>query len=146
MNRIPANLSLPAMKFSISRLAFILGAFILGLIAIDGLVQLNREAYAGFGMGTSQWVAADSAMALFLVGLVAGIVLGIAVFFAYIVWREKNLTEEPDDLDALLDEIASEEAEDEENPLFVEDSTSEEPIESLDPWERPADWWKGEEN
>ena len=97
-------------------------------------------------MGTSQWVAADSAMALFLVGLVAGIVLGIAVFFSYIVWREKNLTEEPDDLDALLDEIANEEAEDEENPLFVEDSTSEEPIESLDPWERPADWWKGEEN
>ena len=63
------------MKFSVSRLAFIFGAFILGLIAIDGLVQLNREAYAGFGMGTSHWVAADSAMALFLVGLVAGIVL-----------------------------------------------------------------------
>ncbi len=134
------------MKFSANRLAFILGAFILGLMAIDGLIQLNREAYSGFGVGTSQWVAADSAMALFLVGLVAGLVVGIGVFFGYLVWREKRLAETPDELDALLEEIAREEAEEEENPLFVEDNAFEEPIESLDPWERPADWWKRDED
>ncbi len=134
------------MKFSANRLAFIFGAFILGLMAIDGLLQLNREAYAGFGMGTSQWVNADSAMALFLVGLVVGLVAGIGIFFGYLVWREKRCTETPDGLDALLEEIAREEAEEEENPLFVEDNSFEEPIESLDPWERPADWWKRDED
>jgi len=134
------------MKFSANRLAFIFGAFILGLMAIDGLLQLNREAYVGFGMGTNQWVAADSAMALFLVGLVVGLVAGIGVFFGYLVWREKRCTEAPDELDSLLEEIARKEAEEEENPLFVEDNSLEEPIESLDPWERPADWWKRDED
>ena len=67
-------------------------------------------------------------------------VLGIAIFFGYLVWREKQYAEETDELDALLEEIAREE--EFENPLFVEESQNEETAESLDPWERPADWWK----
>jgi len=134
------------MKSSANRLVFIVGAFILALMAIDGLIQLNRTALHEFGYGQSQWVAADSAMAVFLIGLIAGMVLGIGIFFGYLMWREKKYAEEPDELDALLEELA--ETDDEGDPLFVEDhqSESEETAESLDPWERPADWWKQDDD
>ena len=47
---------------------------------------------------------------------------------------------------ALLEEIAREEAA-ESNPLFVEDNLPmEETTETLDPWERPADWWMQDED
>lgn len=134
------------MKFSANRLVFIFGAFILALMAIDGLVRLNSSALSAYGFGESAWVTADSSLALFLVGLVAGMVLGIGIFFCYIVWREKKYSEENDEVAALLEEIAREEAASE-NPLFVEDNRQmEEPSETLDPWERPADWWKQDED
>ncbi|MEM9284237.1 MAG: hypothetical protein AAGA96_20660, partial [Verrucomicrobiota bacterium] len=129
------------MNFSANRLVFIVGAFILALMAVDGLVQMNREAFSDFGMGQSAWVHADSAAALLLVGLVVGMVIGIGLFFAVLIWREKQLTEMPNEVDELIAELALEE-EEEENPLFVEENSNEDPIESLDPWERPADWWK----
>jgi cytochrome b subunit of formate dehydrogenase len=136
----------PHMKFSANRLVFILGAFILALMAIDGLVQLNKTALSEYGVGSSSWVTADSAMALFLVGLVAGMVVGIGIFFGYLVWREKKYAEEPDEVAALLEEIAREEAA-LENPLYVEETQQrEEHSESMDPWERPADWWKQDED
>jgi predicted negative regulator of RcsB-dependent stress response len=85
-------------------------------------------------------------MALFLVGLVAGMVVGIGIFFGYLVWREKKYAEEPDEVAALLEEIAREEAA-LENPLYVEENQQrEEHSESMDPWERPADWWKQDED
>lgn len=129
------------MKSTANRLVLLVGAFILALMAVDGLIQLNRSAMTEFGYGESIWVEADSAAALFLIGLVVGMVLGIGIFFGYIVWREKKFAEEPDDLDALLEEI-SQEAEFS-NPLFVDDPAAGEEIpEPTDPWERPADWWK----
>ena len=108
------------MKSTANRLVFIIGAFILALMAVDGLIQLNQTAMAEFGLGSSAWVAADSAAALFLIGLVAGMVLGIGIFFGYLVWREKKYSEEEDQVADLLDELAREEAE--ENPLFVEET------------------------
>lgn len=131
------------MKSTANRLVFIIGAFILALMAVDGLIQLNQTAMAEFGLGSSAWVAADSAAALFLIGLVAGMVLGIGIFFGYLVWREKKYSEEEDQVADLLDELAREEAE--ENPLFVEETPMEDHSDTLDPWERPADWWKHDE-
>lgn len=128
-----------AMKLSWNRLALIFGAFILALMAIDGLIRMNQSAMADFGVGESTLVAADSAAALFLVGLIVGVVLGIAIFFGYLVWREKKYAEEPDQLDLLLEEIAADEKR---NALYVDDKATEERTESLDPWERGADWWK----
>jgi hypothetical protein len=134
------------MKFTANRLVFILGAFILALMAIDALVRLNSSALSAYGFGESAWVNADSALALFLVGLVAGVVVGIGIFFGYIVWREKKYSEEQDEVAALLEEIAREEAA-EANPLFAEDNLPmEETTETLDPWERPADWWMQDED
>ena len=127
------------MKLSWNRLALIFGAFILALMAIDGLIRMNQSAMADFGVGESTLVAADSAAALFLVGLIVGVVLGIAIFFCYLVWREKKYAEEPDQLDLLLEEIAADEKR---NALYVDDKATEERTESLDPWERGADWWK----
>lgn len=128
------------MKLSWNRLALIVGAFVLALMAIDGLTRMNDRAMAEFGFGRSPHVEADSAAALFLVGLIAGVVLGIVIFFGYLAWREKKYAEEPDQLGVLLEEIAAEEKR---NALYVDDNSSpDERGESLDPWERSADWWK----
>ncbi len=127
------------MKFSLNRLAFIIGAFVLALMAIDGLIQMNKSVLNSYGAGESSWVEANSATAMLLVGLVAGMLLGIGSFFAVIVWRQKKNTEEPDQVDILLEELAREEA----NALFVDEKRRDESSsESLDPWERTADWWK----
>lgn len=128
------------MKFSLNRLAFIIGAFVLALMAIDGLIQMNKSVLGSYGAGESAWVEANSATALLLVGLVGGMLMGIGSFFAVIMWRQKKHIEEPDQVDILLEEIAQEEA----NALFVEENRSDESSssEALDPWERTADWWK----
>lgn len=128
------------MKSSRNRLALLFGAFILALMAIDGLIRLQRSASSQYGFGESTLVVADSAAALFLMGLIVGVVLGIAVFFGYLMWREKKYAEEPDSVDLLLEEIAEDEKR---NALFVEDNfSSDDRSESLDPWERGSDWWK----
>jgi hypothetical protein len=131
------------MKFSWNRLALLVGAFVLALTAIDGLLRMHESAMADFGSGHGPLVAADSAMALFLVGLVVGMVLGIGVFFGYLVWRERRFAEEPDEVSLLLEEVAAEERR---SALHREREdvygSGDEKGESLDPWERPADWWK----
>ncbi|MEM6279259.1 MAG: hypothetical protein AAF491_11245 [Verrucomicrobiota bacterium] len=130
------------MKFSANRLVLLIGAFILALMAVDGLIQLNKAGMAEFGYGESQWVTADSAAAIFMLGLIVGMVLGIGIFFYNLVLREKKFSEEPNDLDLLLDEIERDEAE--ENAFFADEKKTEErgePQPPRDPWERPADWW-----
>lgn len=131
------------MKFSWNRVALLVGAFVLALTAVDGLLRMHETAMADFGSGQGPLVAADSAMALFLVGLVAGMVLGIGVFFGYLVWRERRFAEEPDEVSLLLEEVAAEERRSalhrEREDLY---GGSDEKGENLDPWERPADWWK----
>lgn len=132
------------MKSSRNRLTLLFGGFILALMAIDGLLRLQRSASSQYGFGESTLVVADSAAALFLVGLIAGVVLGIVIFFRYLIWREKKYAEEPDQLDLLLEEIADDEKR---NALFVEDNySSDDRGESLDPWERGADWWKSSDD
>lgn len=132
------------MKFSANRLVLSVGAFILALMAVDGLIQLNKAGMAEFGYGESAWVTADSAAAIFMIGLIVGMILGIGIFFFHLVLREKKYAEEPDDLEALLEEIEREEAE--ENAFFSEENQTEEKSQALDPWERPADWWMREDD
>ncbi len=134
------------MKSTANRLVFIVGAFILALMAVDGLIQLNKAGMAEFGFGESSWVTADSAAAIFMVGLIVGMVLGIAIFFYHLVLRERKFAEEPDDLDQLLEEIEREGAE--ENAFFHDEkrNTDEKSEAPLDPWERPADWWMREDD
>ena len=131
------------MKFPLNRLALIVGAFILVLMAIDGLIQMNSAAMADFGFEASSQIAPDSTLALFLVGLIAGMVVGIGMFFGFLMYREKMCAEQPDSLDELLNEIALEADTD---ALFVEDNSMEEKAEKMDPWEKPADWWKSDED
>ncbi|MBL9156100.1 MAG: hypothetical protein JNJ70_01415 [Verrucomicrobiales bacterium] len=131
------------MNFSWNRLALIIGAFVLALVVVDGLVKMNASAMSDYGVGESPLVAADSAAALFLVGLVAGMVIGIGIFFGYLVWREKRYAEQPDEVALLLEEVAAEEKRNAfHRERDREESYGEEHAETLDPWERPADWWK----
>lgn len=131
------------MNFSWNRFALIIGAFVLALVVVDGLVKMNASAMSDYGVGESPLVAADSAAALFLVGLVAGMVIGIGIFFGYLVWREKRYAEQPDEVALLLEEVAAEEKRNAfHRDRDREESYGEEHAETLDPWERPADWWK----
>lgn len=128
----------PVSSTPFNRVALIVGACFLALIAFDGIASLGN---ADFGIGVSDRVDADSTLAIFLLGLVLGLVAGIGIFFTYIVLREKKFANDPSEVDALLDEIAAEKQE----ALFLEDSSSnheDEKAETLDPWERPSDWWK----
>lgn len=133
------------MNASWNRLALLIGAFILALVVVDGLVKMNQQAMADYGTGEGPLVAADSAAALLLIGLVAGMVLGIGIFFACLVSREQRYAEETDEVALLLDEVAAEEKRNafhRERERHHEESHGEEHAETLDPWERPADWWK----
>lgn len=131
------------MNFSWNRLALIIGAFVLALVVVDGLVKMNASAMSSYGVGESPLVAADSTAALFLVGLIAGMVIGIGIFFGYLVWREKRYAEQPDEVAILLEEVAAEEKRNAfHREREREESYGEEHAETLDPWERPADWWK----
>ncbi|MEM7699641.1 MAG: hypothetical protein AAF236_14685 [Verrucomicrobiota bacterium] len=130
------------MRISWNRFAFILGAFIIGLIVIEMLLQVNEKAFADFGFGVSKWAAADSLAAVFMVGLVVGMISGIAIFFAYIVHREKKFAEAPDDIDQLLEEIAQEEERQTARGGQRQLDAREEPGEGSDPWEQDADWWR----
>jgi ABC-type nickel/cobalt efflux system permease component RcnA len=72
-------------------------------------------------------------------------VLGIGIFFACLVSREQRYAEEPDEVALLLEEVAAEEKRNafhREREHHHEESHGEEHAETLDPWERPADWWK----
>jgi hypothetical protein len=139
------------MRLTANRLFLLAGAFIIALMAIDGLVRLNQSARPYYGAGTGSWVEANSAAALFLVGLVVGVVVGIGFFFASLMWRERRLMEQEgaQDFEALLAEIENLDDEDESDdpydfgrPMFGEDPPSEDFAETRDPWEKPADWWK----
>ncbi len=130
------------MKLSWNRLALSVGAFVLALTAVDSLVKMNAKAAADLGVGQGPLVAADSAIALFLVGLVVGMVLGIAVFFVCLAWRGRRCAEQPDEVSRLLEEVATEERRSALRREREESGWGGECAETLDPWERPADWWK----
>ncbi len=126
----------------ISLFALVTGIVLVTLLVIDGVPSVSE---ANFGSGFSNTVTADSTLAVFMIGGIVGMISGIGLFFGYLMWREKQAIEQPDELDVLFEELAREE----EEALFVEDlnTAKEEKAESLDPWERPSDWWKrsGEE-
>ncbi len=120
---------------------------IASVIAALVLVLLCADSVAG----TGERVAADSALAMFLLGLAVGVPAGIGLFFGYLMLRERRQAEQPDDLDTLLESLEAEE--DPWTPPAARgfqfdrdagfrDAPEEEPIETLEPWERPADWWQ----
>ncbi len=118
------------------RVAYVGGGVLITLAVID--LALNWRS-SEFGTGVSANVEGRSVLAFLLVGMIVGMLGGIAMAFGYFIWREKRLIEEPDDLEQLLEELAREDA----DALYVEDSfESDDRGETLEPWERPNDWWK----
>ena len=114
------------------------------------MALLCAEVFAG----NESAVAADNALAMFLLGLAIGVLIGIGLFFGYLVIRERRRAESSDQLDELfeaLDAVEDPWALPVENRFqFERDIESrepeEEPIESLEPWERPADWWRNRDD
>lgn len=89
---------------------------------------------------------AESAGALFMVGLVAGMVSGITLFFVHLRRRERQLARFSHE-DMLLDYWPPPtDAPSWPSPASTESrrdtETSDEMIEKSDPWERSVDWWK----
>ena len=121
------------------RIASVIGLLLLGALSAD------------VSAGPAERVAADGALAMFLLGLAIGVPTGIGLFFGYLILRERRQVEQPDDLDLLLESLETED----ENPWTAPVDTGfsfdrdgafrdaeEEPIETSEPWERPADWWR----
>lgn len=98
----------------------------------------------------SSGVLADSALAMFLIGLAVGVPAGIGLFFTYLIFREKQETEQDRQMDELLASLAEPSAKSspwadsgrEEHQTMDGEATEE----RRDPWERPSDWWRHAED
>ncbi|MEM8956129.1 MAG: hypothetical protein AAGD22_18400 [Verrucomicrobiota bacterium] len=94
---------------------------------------ISRDTY---GLGTGQHSSAVDGLAIFLLGLIFGIVATVGA----IVWqqRRRNRKQPPADLDSLLDDTPS-------TPLPPSQSRQNQAQEPpRDPWEKSDDWWKKE--
>ena len=123
----------------LGRIGSVVGFLLLGILCIDATAA------------PSDGVAADSALAMFLLGLAIGVPAGIGLFFGYLILRERRHIEQPDELDTLFESLEAEDNDPWTAPAdtgFRFDRGSafreaeEEPIETHEPWERPADWWQ----
>ena len=102
---------------------------------------------AGLQLQGDIGVPADSALAMFLIGLAVGVPAGIVLFFAYLMMRERSETEQDRELDSLLSTVSDREPghgawgqhDHRHQSPFEREGTAEE---QLDPWERPSDWWR----
>lgn len=89
---------------------------------------------------------AESAGAMFMIGLVVGMVSGITLFFVHLRRREKRLARFSLD-DMMLDNWPpATDASSWSSPASTTSPWDSEPgdemIEKSDPWERSVDWWK----
>lgn len=126
-------------------LATIAGVGLIALALIDAAIHwYGKEAMASFGSGVNARVTGESIFAFLLVGMIVGMVCGIGMAFAYFMWKEKKLESQPDELTKLLDEMSREDA------LFVDERydsfESDDKGDALEPWERPTDWWKRDDD
>ena len=107
-------------------------------------------AHGSFGLRAPEGISPESAAAMFMVGLAVGVALGIAMFFGYLMWRERRETQQDRDLELLLNDLGDNrqgarngvwgrETADNRERYEQRGEASEERI---DPWERPADWWR----
>lgn len=134
------------MNRPIRRIAIILALGIAGLLAMD-LIGQSYPA-ASVSLPEISGVAADSAAAVFLVGLISGLLLGIGLFFGYLMLRERQENAQPDGMALLFEELnhLGTDDFDDIDDYFGDEEAVEEHADSIDPWERPADWWKGEDD
>jgi hypothetical protein len=112
----------------------------------------------GFSMAATQATAlqgasgvlADSALAMFLIGLAVGVPSGIGLFFTYLILREKQETEQDRQMDELLASLAESGADSspwsDSAPDGRQTLEGEATEERRDPWERPTDWWRHAED
>jgi hypothetical protein len=119
------------------------------IVAVSVIALFTGDASAktelgGFASHYVEGVAADSALAIFLIGLAVGVPAGIGLFFAYLVMRERAETEQDRELDSLLSSVS-----DSSNDVWGRESAESRELferegseERVDPWERPADWWR----
>lgn len=127
-------------------LATIAGIGLIALALVDAGLHWygGNEAMASFGSGVNARVTGESIFAFLLVGMIVGMVFGIGMAFSYFMWKERKLESQPDELTKLLDEMSREDC------LFVderyESRENDDKGDALEPWERPSDWWKRDDD
>ncbi len=124
-------------SINLKKLATLAGLALITLALIDTAYQWKSS-----GFGVSSQLSGNSAPAFILVGIIVGMLMGIGMSFGYFIWKEKQLNEKPDELALLLEELSREE------PCFLNQPNDEpeEKSDALEPWERPTDWWKCDED
>ena len=129
----------------LNTIAVIVGGFLIALICADLFVQVRGTT---FGHGVSSNVEAESTIPIFFIGLIVGVLSGIAMFFVFIVVRGRKQAVEDRELELLLDEVSRDDTSFDEAEWFSSNDTPEvreDNTHPLDPWERAADWWKSED-
>ncbi len=107
-------------------------------------VPIAEILHSTFGIGNADPTPASNGLAVFLLGLVAGIVAAVAAFFIYLHFRkaQRHRTDLGiEDLQSQLEKLDLEEP----NPRSSSQE-SHQPQEQQPPrapWEKPDDWWKG---
>lgn len=132
-------------KKPLNSIAVIFGGFLVALLSADFFMETQSQ---NFGNGVSTNVKEDSILAVSILCLIVGMLIGIGMFFVYLVVREKKQQTEQDELALLLDEVSRDDTVfDAEDWLSTSEmpEASEENTQALDPWERGADWWKNED-
>lgn len=128
--------------FSWKNIAIYGGVTLVALAILDTALDYQRG--SGFGRGLKTQATEEAALVFLMLGTIIGMLAGISMAFGYFIWKEKKLEAEPDQISQLLDELSREEA------LLADDPNSSESGEDkgdrLEPWERPTDWWKSEED
>jgi hypothetical protein len=110
----------------------------------DWLVEVSpAEPETVSGQGAASQFLAEDAGAIFMVGLILGMVAGITLFFAHLRRREARLARFEDD-GLMLDNWPSQPsgAPNSTSLSSTDPSASDEMIEQREPWERSVDWWK----
>jgi len=119
------------------------GVLLIALALIDTAVHHWNG--VSFGRGVKSQPAGESALVFLMLGLIIGLLGGVILAFSYFMWKERQLAEKPDELEELLNELSKEEA------LFIEEHNTsafdnDDKNPDLEPWERPTDWWKQDED
>jgi Ni/Fe-hydrogenase subunit HybB-like protein len=124
-------------RINLKKLATLAGIALVTLALVDTAYQWKSS-----GFGVSSQLSGNSAPAFILVGIIVGMMIGIGMAFGYFMWKEKQLNEKPDELALLLEELSREES------FFLNEPVeeTEEKSDALEPWERPTDWWKGDDD
>lgn len=113
---------------------------------MNALASLLAAMYGrDFGQGKSHLSNVENALVLFMLGLIVGVII-MTAFFVFLSWRQSQKENLPEETHDLLDDLEQEswKQEEESQPSSAPKKRPRVEEDPLRPWERDADWWRGD--